>query len=33
MAAFLGIDPQREATLMWIAKFALMEPLPLEWEE
>ncbi len=33
MAAFLGIDPQREAALMWIAKFALMEPLPLEWEE
>lgn len=33
MAAYLGIDAQREATLMWIAKFALTEPLPLEWEE
>lgn len=33
MAAYLGIDAQREPTLMWIAKFALTEPLPLEWEE
>ena len=28
-----GIDAARETTLMWIAKFALTEPLPLEWEE
>ena len=28
-----GIDATREPTLMWIAKFALTEPLPLEWEE
>lgn len=33
MAVFLGIDLQKETTLMWVAKLALMEPLPIDWEE
>jgi hypothetical protein len=33
MAEYLGIDAAREPALMWIAKFALTEPLPIEWEE
>eukprot|EP00736_Rhodelphis_marinus_P012949 Rmarinus@m.16993 len=33
MAFYLGIDVANEADLMWIAKQAILAPLPARWEE
>ena len=33
MAAYLNIDPLTEPRLLFIARLAVMAPLPAEWEE
>ena len=33
MAEYLGINPDTEAHLLWVAAAALQEPLPPEWQE
>ena len=33
MAKYLGVVPEREGRLMWIAKQAVIAPLPTGWAE